>query len=266
MELSPDSIVFWRWGAVTLNATILFTWLVMALLITGAWWTTRHLTASGSFNKRSHTEFTDTASPVLTPWQNALETVVTLISDQIEEIMGRKPDPYLPFIGTLFLFLTVANLLSIVPGYRAPTGSLATTAALAVAVFVAIPAFGVAQQGFLRYLKLYIQPTVFMLPFTVIGELSRTLALAVRLFGNIMSSDLIVAILLTIVPLFFPVIMQLFGLLVGQIQAYIFAVLATVYIASAVRIETSRQAGQNAVESGKDRRQRIDRKRRIRNG
>lgn len=243
MELSPDSIVIWRWGPVTINATIVFTWLVMALLVAISGWATRKL--------RPPREFGASATPEITPWQNALETVVSLISSQIEEIMGRKPEPYLPFIGTLFLFISVANLLSVVPGYRAPTGSLATTAALAMAVFVAIPVFGIAQQRFVRYLKLYIQPTVFMLPFNVIGELSRTLALAVRLFGNIMSGDLIVAILLTIVPLFFPLIMQLFGLLVGQIQAYIFAVLATVYIASAVRVEATRQTSQD-VDSNKE--------------
>lgn len=235
MELSPDSIVFWRWGPVTINATILFTWLVMALLVGIAHGATRHLATDGGNDLPAMTSSNASDAPALTPWQHLLETVVTLISEQIEEIMGRKADPYLPFIGTLFLFISVANLLSIVPGYRAPTGSLATTAALAVVVFVAIPAFGIAQQGIRHYLGLYIQPTVFMLPFTIIGELSRTMALAVRLFGNIMSGDLIVAILLTIVPLFFPVIMQLLGLLVGQIQAYIFAVLATVYIASALR-------------------------------
>jgi F-type H+-transporting ATPase subunit a len=244
MTLSPDSIVFWRWGAITLNATILFTWLVMALLVGLSYWITRHAARRGRFAEPSHSELADITEPLLTSWQNALESIVLLISDQIEEIMGRKPDPYLPFIGTLFLFISVSNLLSIVPGYQSPTGSLATTAALAAAVFVAIPAFGIAGQGFVRYLKLYIQPTIFMLPFTIIGELSRTLALAVRLFGNIMSGDLIVAILLTIVPFFFPVIMQLLGLLVGQIQAYIFAVLATVYIASAVRVEKNNHAAQ----------------------
>lgn len=246
MELSPDSMIIWQWGPVALNATVLFTWLVMALLVAISYWVTRKLPAQHGFDKLSHRAVSDSVEPVLTPWQNALESVVTVISDQIEEIMARKPDPYLPFIGTLFLFISVANLLSIVPGYRAPTGSLATTAALAVAVFVAIPAFGIAQQGFVPYLKLYLQPTVFMLPFTIIGELSRTLALAIRLFGNIMSGDLIVAMLLTIVPLFFPVIMQLFGLLIGQIQAYIFAVLAAVYIASAVRVEATRQAPPDA--------------------
>ena len=109
----------------------------------------------------------------------------------------------------------------------------ATTAALATCVFLAVPLYGIATRGLGGYLRLYIQPSPFMLPFNIIGELSRTLALAVRLFGNIMSGEMIIAILLSIVPLFFPVIMQLLGMLVGVIQAYIFAVLATVYIGSA---------------------------------
>ncbi len=220
MQLSPDATVYWQWGPIVLNATIVFTWVVMALLAGGSYLATRNLS----------TEQT------MSGWQNALETVVTFIGDEIQGIMGRKPDPYLPFIGTLLLFVGVANLLSLVPGYRAPTGSLSTTAALAVCVFVAIPVFGIMQKGVRRYLKQYIQPSFFMLPFNIIGELSRTMALAVRLFGNVMSGDLLVAILLAIVPLFFPIIMQLLGLLIGLIQAYIFAVLATVYISSAVQV------------------------------
>ncbi|RIK40567.1 MAG: F0F1 ATP synthase subunit A [Chloroflexi bacterium] len=234
MQLSPDELVFWRWGPIVLNATIVYTWLVMAILSGGAYLATRNL------------------SPTPTPnrWQNLLESLVTLISEQIEQIMGRKPDPFLPFIGALFLFISVANLLSIVPVYRAPTGSLATTAALAACVFVAIPVFGIAQQGLGRYLRLYIQPSVFMLPFNILGELSRTLALAIRLFGNVMSGELIVAILLSITPLVFPVIMQLLGLLIGQIQAYIFAVLATVYIASALRTTRTERQTEDANELG----------------
>ena len=157
-----------------------------------------------------------------------------MMSSQVEDIMQRKSTIYLPFIGTLFLFIAVSNLLSIVPGYRSPTGSLSTTAALAVCVFFAVPFFGIRARGVRDYLKQYSQPSIMMLPFNLIGELSRTLALAVRLFGNIMSGEMIVAILLVIAPLFFPVIMQLMGLLVGVIQAYIFAILAAVYIASAV--------------------------------
>ena len=218
MELSPDQTIYWQQGIIVINATLVFTWVAMALLVGGSWLVTRNLSIGQSVTTR----------------QSFLETVVTMIGSQIEEVMQRKPGPYLSFLGTLFLFIAVLNALSLVPGYRSPTGSLSTTAALAACVFFAVPYYGIMAKGVSRYLKQYLQPSFFMLPFNIIGELSRTLALAVRLFGNIMSGEMIVAILLSIVPLFVPVIMQLFGLLVGLIQAYIFAVLAAVYIASAI--------------------------------
>ena len=146
--------------------------------------------------------------------------------------------PYLPFVGTVFLFIAVANLLTVLPGYVAPTASLSTTAALAIAVFLAVPVFGVTRQGLRGYLRHYIEPNPIMLPFNVIGDLSRTLALAVRLFGNIMSGTKIVAVLVGIVPLVFPIVFRALGLLTGLIQAYIFAVLAMVYIASAMSVST----------------------------
>jgi F-type H+-transporting ATPase subunit a len=152
----------------------------------------------------------------------------------------------LPFIGTLFLFIAVANLLTIIPGYIPPTGSLSTTAALALCVFVAVPCYGIAKRGVAGYLKNYVQPTVFMLPFNIIGEFSRTLALAVRLFGNVMSSVKVAAILLAITPLFFPVLMQALGLLTGLIHAYIFALLAMVYIASATQAHSTSEAAPQA--------------------
>jgi F-type H+-transporting ATPase subunit a len=164
-----------------------------------------------------------------------LEVLVTGIRDQIRDVSRHDPGPYLPFVGTLFLFIAVANLLSVVPGYLAPTGSLSTTAALATCVFVAVPFFGIASHGLGDYLKRYLQPTPLMLPFNLIGELSRTLALAVRLYGNMMSGAVIAAILISFVPLFIPIVMQVMGLLTGMIQAYIFAVLAMVYIASATK-------------------------------
>jgi F-type H+-transporting ATPase subunit a len=151
-------------------------------------------------------------------------------------------------VGTLFLFIGMANLLSVVPGYRPPTGSLTTTAALATCVFVAVPLYGVASQGFGGYLNQYIPPTVLMLPFNIIGELSRTLALAVRLYGNMMSGTVIAAILIGFVPLFVPILMQLLGLLTGMIQAYIFAVLAMVYIASATKVLREMDENQQAEE------------------
>lgn len=223
MAISPDSIVFWQWGAFSVNATLVFTWAVMALLTIGSWAITRRLTDG----------------PELSWWQNLLEVVVTGVRDQIREVSRRDPGPFLPYIGTLFIFIAACNLLAIVPGYLPPTGSLSTTTALAITVFVAVPVFGIEQEGVGRYLRHYLRPSVFMLPFNIIGELSRTIALAVRLYGNIMSGTVIVAILLGLAPFFFPVVMQLLGLITGLIQAYIFAVLAVVYIASATAARTS---------------------------
>jgi F-type H+-transporting ATPase subunit a len=166
--------------------------------------------------------------------------VVGAIREQIRDVGQQDPDPYLAFVGSLFVLIAAANVLAIVPGYHPPTGSLSTTAALALCVFVAVPLYGMRQQGLSRYLKNYLQPSVFMLPFNIVGELSRTLALAVRLYGNIMSGAMIAGILLSIAPLVFPIVMQALGLLTGLIQAYIFAVLAMVYLASATRAHHER--------------------------
>ena len=217
MTINPDEIVLFQWGWFKINSTIAYTWLVIFVLTFGSWLVTRRLSSEGKLSR----------------WQNLLEVLITGIKSQIREVSRQEPGPYLPFVGTLFIFIAVSNVLAIVPGYVPPTSSLSTTAALAICVFIAVPVFGIASQGVLNYLWQYIQPTFFMLPFNLIGELSRTLALAVRLYGNMMSGTIIVAILLTITPLIFPVIMQALGLLTGLIQAYIFAILAMVYIASA---------------------------------
>lgn len=224
MTISPDSIVYWQWGVFSLNATLVFTWGVMALLIIGAWTITRRLRDG----------------PELSRWQNLLEVLVVGVRDQIREVSRQDPGLHLPFIGTLFIFIATCNLLAIVPGYMPPTGSLSTTAALAITVFIAVPFYGIAQEGVGPYLRRYVRPSIFMLPFNVIGELSRTIALAVRLYGNVMSGTVIVAILLGLTPFFFPIVMQMLGLITGLIQAYIFAVLAVVYIASATAARTSK--------------------------
>lgn len=223
VQITTDEWIFWQsqaWPVVKLNATIVFSWMVMAILAVGSWLVTRRLSTS--------TE--------ISPFQNLLEVLVTGMRDQIRDVARQDPGQYLPFVGTLFLFIAMANLLSVVPWYRPPTGSLSTTAALATCVFVAVPLYGIAYQGVVGYLKHYIRPTILMLPFNIIGELSRTLALAVRLYGNMMSGTVIAAVLIGFVPLFVPILMQLLGLLTGMIQAYIFAVLAMVYIASATRV------------------------------
>lgn len=225
MRISPDAIVLVQWGPVALNATIVFTWAVMALMVLGSWLVTRKLSTGTHLSR----------------WQNLLEVLVAGMRDQIREVGRQDPGPFLPFVGSLFLFVATCNLLGIIPGYEPPTGSLSTTAALAACVFVAVPLFGITGRG-LAYFTDYIKPSVFMLPFNIMGELSRTLALAVRLFGNVMSGSMIAAILLAITPLIFPVVMQALGLLTGLIQAYIFAILAMVYIAAAARVRKQVEA------------------------
>jgi F-type H+-transporting ATPase subunit a len=212
-------MIFWQHGFLKLNGTILFTWVLMLVLAAGSKLVTRKL-STGLEHSR---------------WQNLLEIVVTAIGKQIEEVGLRQPRKYLGFIGTLFVFIALANLCTVIPGYVPPTSSLSTTAALALCVFVAVPVFGIRDQGMGGYLKSYVQPTVIMLPFNIISEFSRTLALAVRLFGNMMSGTMIIAILLTITPFIFPIFMTMLGLLTGMVQAYIFSILAAVYIAAATR-------------------------------
>jgi len=210
-----------------ISATLVFTWAVMLLMVVGSWLITRRLTSDAQ----------------MSPGQNLLEIIVMGMQTQIREVSRQDPAPYLPFIGTLFLFILICNLLAIIPGYQAPTGSLTTTAALAACVFVAVPIHGISKQGLRGYLRQYLEPTVIMLPFNIFGELSRTLSLAVRLFGNVMSGGMIAGILLIIAPLFVPVLMQALGLLTGVVQAYIFAILAMVYIGSATQAhQHSREA------------------------
>jgi F-type H+-transporting ATPase subunit a len=220
MRLSPDEIIFWQYGFFKLNATIVLTWGLMFVLAVGSELITRKLSTG---LRRSR-------------WQNFLEIIVTTIEKQIEDVGLRHPEKYLPFLGTLFLFVAAASLGTVIPGYEPPTSSLSTTTALALCVFVAVPLFGIEEQGVGGYLKSYAQPTAIMLPFNIISELSRTLALAVRLFGNMMSGAMIIGILLTITPFIFPIAMTALGLLTGMVQAYIFSILAAVYIAAATRV------------------------------
>lgn len=239
-QLSPDEVIFFRWGLVTVNATLVYTWITMAVLIGASWMVTRRLVEG----------------PQIPRWQHVFEVLVLTMRDEIHQISRRKGERYLPFVGTLFLFIALANVLGVVPGYLAPTGSLSTTIALALSVLIAVPVFGMSEAGPREYVRRYLQPSVWMLPFNLMGEASRTLALAVRLFGNVMSATKIAAILLALTPLFFPVVMQAFGLVTGLIQAYIFAVLATVYIGSAVRPEREPDAPEREQEApGGERRQ-----------
>jgi F-type H+-transporting ATPase subunit a len=219
VHLSADELIFWQYGFFKLNATIVFTWGLMLVLAVGSKLITRKMSTD---MKRSR-------------WQNLLEIIITGMEKQIEEVGLGQPRKYLPFLGTLFLFVAASSLCTVIPGYQPPTGSLSTTTALALCVFVSVPFFGINEQGVGNYIKSYMQPTPIMLPFNILSELTRTLALAVRLFGNMMSGAMIVGILLTLVPFIFPIIMTVLGLLTGMVQAYIFSILAAVYIAAATR-------------------------------
>lgn len=223
MEFQLDGAILARWGPVQLNATLLNTWTVMLVLTLLARAGTRRLSV-------------DSPSRL----QSALEALVGVLRRQVRDVLECDPDPYLPFLGGLFLFVSTSSLLTLVPGFHAPTGSLSTTAALAGCVLVAVPVFGIARQGLLKYLRGYFQPNLLMFPFHVLGELTRTLSLAIRLFGNMASGAMIAGLLLSLVPVLFPLIMQVFELLLGQVQAYIFAVLATVYVASGLRAHEGR--------------------------
>jgi F-type H+-transporting ATPase subunit a len=227
MTLTPDRLIVLQIGPLALNATILVTWLVMALIVMLSVLATRKLSAN----------------LVPTRWQLLLETLVSEMQRQIRDVSQHDPGRYLAFVGTLFIFIATCNFLTIVPGYIPPTASLSTTTALALSVLVAVPLYGIAERGIPDYFRAYARPTILMLPFNIIGEISRTIALAIRLYGNVMSGTIIVGILISIAPFLFPIVLTLLGLLTGLVQAYIFAVLAMVYIASATRASPGGRTG-----------------------
>ena len=219
MDITPDSIILLKYGIIKLNATILITWLVMFILVSGSCFFTRRI-IKGKISSNVET---------------MLEIIVGFVYKHLQETGLRKPEKYIGFIGTLFIFIGFSGILTIIPGYIPPTGSLSTTAALAICVFIAVPLYAIREKGVIGFLKNYLHPFFIFLPFNIIADFTRTLALAVRLFGNTMSGTLIVGIIISISPLFFPVFLHILGLITCLVQAYIFTVLASVYIAAATR-------------------------------
>jgi F-type H+-transporting ATPase subunit a len=223
MPPSPvDELVLFHLGPLPVTGVIVATWLTMGLLVALA----------GVVRLRLRR-----VDPG--PLQQVLEALVDWMRHEVRDIIRRDPAPYLPLVASLFLFIFLSNVSGqvtpLLPGLRPPTADLNTTAALATVVFVAVPLFGIASRGVGSYLKTYLQPTWILLPFNIISELSRTLALAMRLFGNVMSADIIVGVLIAVVPFLLPVPMMFLTLVTGTVQAYIFTVLAIVYIGGAVR-------------------------------
>jgi F-type H+-transporting ATPase subunit a len=212
--LFPD--VVGRLGPVEVTGTMLYSLLVTALLVGLAYLVRQGLRRSSS-------------------WAVAAEALVSHLEGVFADLSGGDPRPFTPFVVTLALFIATANLFGLAPGMRAPTADFSTTAALAVLVFLAVPFYGIRALGLRGYLRHYLEPSPALLPLEIVTEFSRTLALAIRLFGNVMSEELVIAVLLLVAGLLVPVPMMLLAVLTGVVQAYIFAVLTMVYLSAAVR-------------------------------
>jgi F-type H+-transporting ATPase subunit a len=217
MAPSPlASAILFRFGPLAITRPVVTTWAIMAVLTLVSWLVTRRL--------KLHPDRR----------QTVLELIVTGIMAQIDQVIRKNPAPFLPLLGTLFIFLVAANLSGVLPGVEAPTGKLETPAALALIVFVTVHYFGVRARGFLGYLASFAKPKLIMLPLNIVSEVTRTFSLMVRLFGNVMSGEFVIALVVALAGLFVPIPLMALEILVGLVQAYIFAVLATVFIGAAV--------------------------------
>jgi F-type H+-transporting ATPase subunit a len=208
--------VVFHLGPLPVTRPVVTTWAIMAVLAAGSWAVTRRL------------------RPEPSRGQALLELLVTGILSQIEEVVRRDARPLLPLLGTLFIFLLTANISGVLPGVQAPTGRIETPAALALLVFLSVHWFGVRARGLLGYLGSFARPKLIMLPLNILAEITRTFSLMVRLFGNIMSGEFLIGLVLALAGLLVPIPLMALELLVGVVQAYIFSVLATVFIGAAV--------------------------------
>jgi len=221
MTHSPLSLTtMFMLGPVRITEPVVITWGIMGVLTVGSWLATRTLTLDPSRR------------------QAVIELIVGVIADQIRETMRVEPAPYLRLVATLFLFILAANWSSLIPGLEPPTAHIETDAALALVVFVAVIYFGIRARGLGGYLKTFAEPTIIMVPLNVVEVMTRTFSLIVRLFGNVMSGVFIIGIILSLAGLLVPIPLMALDLLTGAVQAYIFTVLAMVFIASVVATES----------------------------
>jgi F-type H+-transporting ATPase subunit a len=210
------STVLFHVGPVGISKPVVTTWFIMLILVLACRLVTRRLQMQP-----------DTK-------QAALEVIVTGIEQQIEEVIRKDARPFLPLLGTLFIYLIAANLSGLVPGVEAPTSKLETPVALGLIVFLSVHYFGVQAQGIRGYLASFAKPKLIMLPLNILSELTRTFSLMVRLFGNVMSGEFVIAMVVALAGLFVPIPLMVLEMLVGLVQAYIFSILATVFIGAAV--------------------------------
>ena len=217
MQSSPlTSTLLFHIGPVAITRPVVTTWVIMAVLALACRFVTRRL------------------SMLPDSWQAVLEGIVTGTMDQIEDVIRKDPRPFLPLLGTLFIFLVVANLSGVLPGFEAPTGKIETPAALAIIVFFSVHYFGLRARGLAGYLASFAEPKLIMLPLNILSEITRTFSLMVRLFGNVMSGEFVIGLVVALAGLFVPIPLMALEILVGLVQAYIFTVLATVFIGAAV--------------------------------
>ena len=209
------TILFYLWGF-PINQTIFYTWIVMALLVAMSVYISRKIKNTIEVSR----------------FQTALEMIVMGMRTQVHEVSNDNPAKYLPLICTFFLFIGLSNLLTIIPIFQAPTASLSTTVAFALCVFVAIPYYGIRNAGIKGYLKKYIEPVPVMLPMNIVSDITSIFSLAVRLYGNVLGGAVIGSVLISFVPFLLPLPLQILGLVTGTIQAYIFALLAIIYISA----------------------------------
>jgi F-type H+-transporting ATPase subunit a len=216
MKSPLTSIALFHLGPIPITGSVVATWAIMAMLVLGSVLVTRRL------------------SLVPSPTQAFFELIVDTVDAQIRDTMQVQPGPYRSFIGTLFAFIFVANWSSLVPGAEPPTAHIETDAALALLVFVAVIWFGIRAGGVRGYLATFASPNPIMIPLNFIESITRTFSLLVRLFGNVMSGVFVVGIVLSLAGLLVPIPLMALDLLTGAVQAYIFAILAMVFIAGAV--------------------------------
>ena len=217
MQASPlTSTLLFHIGPVAITRPVVTTWIIMAVLTLVCRFVTRRL------------------SMLPDRRQAVLEGIVTGIIGQIEDVIRKDGRPFLPLVGTLFIFLVIANLCGVLPGVEAPTGKIETPAALALIVFFSVHYFGVRARGLRGYLASFAEPKLIMLPLNILSEITRTFSLMVRLFGNVMSGEFIIGLVVALAGLFVPIPLMALEILVGLVQAYIFTVLATVFIGAAV--------------------------------
>ena len=216
-------------GPLQLTSTVITTWVVMAVIGVVAWLTTRRL------------------QTIPDRPQVMVEAIVLIIEESIRDIAPQHVDKILPFIGSLWIFLILANLIGLIPGMHSPTRDLSATAAIAFLVFLSVHWYGIRIQGLKNYLLHYLRPSPILLPFNLISEVTRTIALAVRLFGNMMSLEMIALLVLLVAGFLVPVPILMLHIVEALVQAYIFGMLALIYVAGSLQSQqlTQRKQGED---------------------